>query len=94
MVRRVEAAGGNTWWRAPPSPCSISGVQSPTIRRLLSPFEEFVRSESAGGIALIAAALVAFAWPNSPLAPAYDAMREIHLGVGLAGLEFDESLLH
>ena len=94
MVCRVGAAGGNTRWRANPSPCSISGVQSGTIRRLLSPFEEFVRSESAGGIALIAAALVAFAWANSPLAPAYDAMRDIHLGVGFAGREFDESLLH
>lgn len=60
----------------------------------MSPFEEFVRSESAGGITLIVAALAAFAWANSPLAPSYSAMRDIHLGVGLAGLEFDESLLH
>ena len=69
-------------------------MRSGTIRRLLSPFEEFVRSESAGGITLIAAAVVAFVWANSPLAPAYSAMRDIHLGVGFAGLEFDESLLH
>lgn len=60
----------------------------------MSPFEEFARSESADGIILIAAALVAFVWANSPLAPAYSAMREIHLGISVAGREFDESLLH
>ncbi len=40
-------------------------MQSKTINRLLSPFEQFVRGESAGGLALIAASLVVFGWANS-----------------------------
>jgi NhaA family Na+:H+ antiporter len=63
------------------------------VRRLLSPFEEFVKSESAGGVTLIAAALVAFAWANSPWAPTYFAMREIHLDVTVAGFGLDKPLL-
>lgn len=64
-----------------------------TIRRLLSPFEHFVHSESAGGLTLIAAALVAFAWANSPWAPGYFALREVTFGVGLGDWRLEKSLL-
>ncbi|MCA1731027.1 MAG: hypothetical protein LC751_17005 [Actinobacteria bacterium] len=40
-------------------------MRSKTIKSLLSPFEQFTRSESAGGLALISAALVAFVWAMS-----------------------------
>jgi Na+/H+ antiporter 1 len=53
------------------------------MRRLLTPFEEFVRSESIGGLTLIAAALVAFLWANSPLSPSYFVLRETYLGFDL-----------
>jgi len=60
---------------------------------LLSPFEEFVRSESAGGLMLISAALLAFLWANSPLAPGYFSLRETYFGFGLGGWGLEKPLL-
>ena len=36
------------------------------LQLLLRPVERFLATESASGVILIAAALVAFAWANSP----------------------------
>lgn len=68
-------------------------MPSKTIKRLLSPFEQFVHSESAGGITLIFASLVAFAWANSPLASDYFALREVRFGVGLGDWSLEKPLL-
>ena len=68
-------------------------MQGSSVRRLLSPFEEFARSESTGGVTLIGAALLAFVWANSPLAPGYFALREIEFGVGLGGWSLEKPLL-
>ncbi len=51
------------------------------VRALLTPFQSFVRSGSAGGILLIVAALVAFLWANSGAAGAYEALKELPFGV-------------
>ncbi len=59
----------------------------------MSPFEEFARGESAGGIALIGAALLAIVWANSPWAPGYFALREVSFGVGLGGWSLEKPLL-
>jgi len=59
----------------------------------LSPFEEFARGESAGGITLIGAALLAIVWANSPWAPGYFALREVSFGVGLGGWSLEKPLL-
>ncbi len=66
----------------------------PALRRLLRPVERFLATESASGIVLIAAALVAFAWANSPWAALYTGMQHIYAGfhVGSFGLEL--SLAH
>lgn len=53
--------------------------------RLLTPFQSFVRSESAGGVLLVIAALAAFAWANSPWAPAYEVLKAIPFGVTVGG---------
>jgi hypothetical protein len=45
--------------------------QTPVIARVLGPFERFAARESSGGIVLLACALVALAWANSPWAAAY-----------------------
>ncbi|HLL40362.1 MAG TPA: Na+/H+ antiporter NhaA [Rubrobacteraceae bacterium] len=68
-------------------------MQSKTIKRLFSPFEEFVHSESAGGLSLIAAAIVAFIWANSPWAPGYFALREISFGIGFGDFSLEKPLL-
>jgi len=62
-------------------------------RRYLSPFQTFFQSESSGGILLIVAAVVAFAWASSPLAPSYEALKSARFGVGLGGWGLEKPLL-
>ena len=49
------------------------------LRRLVQPLQEFTRTEAAGGIVLLFAALVALGWGNSPWADAYHALIEMPL---------------
>ena len=48
--------------------------------RPFSALRDFLSSEAAGGMVLMAAAALAIVVANSPLAPAYFAVREAHLG--------------
>ncbi|HTP24886.1 MAG TPA: Na+/H+ antiporter NhaA, partial [Anaeromyxobacteraceae bacterium] len=43
----------------------------------------FIRSESAGSVALLLATLVALGWANSRWAGSYDALLHLRLGVSL-----------
>ncbi len=63
------------------------------VKRLLSPFQSFVRSESAGGILLIVAAAVAFAWANSPWAAGYEALKSTYFTVELGGQGLSKPLI-
>ena len=62
------------------------------VARLLSPVHALIRTESASGVLLIAAALLAFAWANSPWAGSYFALLEVKLGIGLGGLGLEKSI--
>ncbi len=57
---------------------SITGA----ARRRIAAMAAFLRSESAGGLVLIASALVALGWANSAAAPGYRALLQYRLGVG------------
>jgi NhaA family Na+:H+ antiporter len=59
-----------------------------------SAIREFLRHESAGGIVLLAAALVAFLLTNSPLSAAYLGLFDLHLTLKLGELGLDKSLGH
>ncbi|HVH12499.1 MAG TPA: Na+/H+ antiporter NhaA, partial [Longimicrobium sp.] len=52
------------------------------FQRVISPFVRFTETESAGGIVLIAATLVAIAWANSPWGATYEHLWETKLTVG------------
>ncbi|HYW10585.1 MAG TPA: Na+/H+ antiporter NhaA [Longimicrobium sp.] len=52
------------------------------FQRVISPFARFARTESAGGIVLIAATLIAIAWANSPWRGAYEHLWETPLTLG------------
>ncbi|HEY5850483.1 MAG TPA: Na+/H+ antiporter NhaA [Lysobacter sp.] len=65
-------------------------AHSPRGLRALS---EFFRLEAAGGIMLIAAAVLAMIAANSPLATAYDAFRDIPVQVRVGELEIAKPLL-
>ncbi|MET7377828.1 Na+/H+ antiporter NhaA [Streptomyces sp. NPDC005526] len=46
-----------------------------------------LRTETVGGLVLLAAALVALVWANSPWAGAYEHVRDFHFGVPSLGLD-------
>jgi Na+:H+ antiporter, NhaA family len=63
------------------------------VGKLLMPVQEFIRTESSSGIILIAAAVVAFAWANSPWAQSYFALLDLRLGVSFAAWGLEKPLL-
>jgi Na+:H+ antiporter, NhaA family len=65
-------------------------------RRLLGlargPIERFLHIEAASGIVLLAAALVAMVWANSPARASYDALWHTPIGLRLGAWAFERSL--
>jgi NhaA family Na+:H+ antiporter len=64
------------------------------IERVLSPFARFFRLESAGGIVLIACALIAVAWANSPWGGAYHHLWETKLAFSLGPWSISHTVHH
>ena len=54
------------------------------IDRLKRPFEQFMHQQSAGGVLLGLASLVALVWANSPWHHAYHHLWELPLGIDIA----------
>jgi Na+:H+ antiporter, NhaA family len=63
------------------------------VAKVLTPVQDFIQTESASGILLIAAAVVAFAWANSPWAANYFALLEIPVSVGFGAWSLEKPLL-
>lgn len=67
-----------------------AGVISPPpltpFQRILSPFAQFARTESAGGMVLIAATLVAIVWANSPWGGGYHRLWQTPVTIGAGRL--------
>ncbi len=72
--------------RKPSRPRSLVG-------RLMTPVQEFIQTESSSGIILIAAALIAFAWANSPWAENYFAILDVRFGVGFGAWGLEKPLI-
>ncbi len=64
------------------------------IDRLKRPFEQFMHQQSAGGVLLGLASLVALVWANSPWHHAYHHLWELPLGIDIAGHRLERSLHH
>ncbi|HET6953950.1 MAG TPA: Na+/H+ antiporter NhaA, partial [Acidimicrobiales bacterium] len=71
-----------------PSP---SGGPGPEFVR---PLVDFLRTEAAGGVALVVATAVALVWANSPWDAAYDDLWHTRLAISLGGHELDLDLRH
>ena len=69
-------------------------MTEPPIERLLTPFREFARSSAASGMLLIAAAVLALAWANSPLSSSYASLWSTRMTIGLGNASISMSLLH
>ncbi|MFJ5711317.1 Na+/H+ antiporter NhaA [Streptomyces sp. NPDC093105] len=48
---------------------------------------EALRTETVGGLVLLAAAIVALVWANSPWSAAYESIRDFHFGIPALGLD-------
>ena len=71
----------------------IETVDSPT-KKTRSIFEWFVRSEVAGSIVLLACAVVALIWANSPWQNIYEELLHTYIGVGWGDSVFKLTLHH
>ncbi len=69
--------------------------QTPTpIEQLLHPFNRFFRTSAAGGILLLASAVAALIWANSPWSQSYDHIWHAKVTVGLGAAQLTGSLQH
>ncbi len=67
---------------------------APPIDRLLGPFREFTSSNAASGILLMAAAVIALLWANSPIASSYASLWDTRLTIGVGDWALSKNLLH
>src|SRR5918993_3129621 len=64
------------------------------VEKIVRPFQEFADRASSSGILLIAAAIAALVWANSPWGESYAQLWGTKLSVGLGNLSIEEDLTH
>ncbi|MEJ2217249.1 MAG: Na+/H+ antiporter NhaA [Gemmatimonadota bacterium] len=64
------------------------------VRRIVLPFQEFFRAESTSGLLLLACAVVALVWANSPWRDSYFHLWETKIVVGGGPFQLGQSLHH
>jgi len=64
------------------------------LSRLLQPFQEFIRLESAGGIFLLACTVIGSSIANLPLRHYYIGFWQAEISIGIEGAFLTKSLLH
>jgi NhaA family Na+:H+ antiporter len=77
-----------------PADKSPQGAKRTRTRQALDPLTEFLHDEAAGGIALLAAAIVAVIWANSPASNAYADLWDHELRLGVTGAAITADLRH
>jgi Na+:H+ antiporter, NhaA family len=75
----------------PPPPGTWPAARA-AARRLLSPVERFLSVEAASGIVLLAAAVIALLWANSPWRSSYEAILHTPIGLRVGGLGFERDI--
>jgi Na+/H+ antiporter NhaA len=60
-------------------------------RRVVRPLREFLDTEAAGGLVLLAATVIALLWANSPWSASYEALWSTRLGVRLGRFGFPQT---
>jgi NhaA family Na+:H+ antiporter len=69
-------------------------TDEPLVERVLRPFQQFVATESAGGIVLLACTVVALVWANSARGDTYFHLWERTFTIGFEGFALTKSLHH
>ena len=70
----------------------MASLPAQPVDRLLAPFRDFMAREASGGVLLMAAALIALVWANSPFADTYDALWDTTFTIGAGDLVLAKSL--
>ncbi len=63
------------------------------VKKILSPFQKFVRIESLSGMLLFGATVLALILANSPLASQFQSIWQYKLGIGTSGLQLIKPLI-
>lgn len=61
---------------------------------MVEPLRRFLGHEAAGGLLLLAAAVIALAWANSPLSASYETLWAIEVSVGTGPVTVTDDLRH
>lgn len=69
-------------------------VENPRIRKLLRPALKFFELEQSSGLLLIAVAVLAIVWANSPWAASYFSIWESKVGFGFGEFKIEKDFLH
>ncbi|HXK33887.1 MAG TPA: Na+/H+ antiporter NhaA [Dehalococcoidia bacterium] len=69
-------------------------LAQPRYRPLVRPLQEFLSTESAGGILLLIGAAAALIWVNAPFGDTYEDFWHTRIVVDLDAIRIDESLVH
>jgi hypothetical protein len=64
------------------------------VRRVVDPVKDYLQTEAAGGLFLLAATVVALSWANSPFAAGYQGLWSTELTIGAGPLAVTEDLKH
>lgn len=72
----------------------IEVVENPRIRKILRPAIRFFELEQASGLLLIAVAIIALVWANSPFASSYFSIWESKVSFGFGDFKIEKDFLH
>jgi Na+/H+ antiporter NhaA len=64
------------------------------VAQLSVPLRQFLSTEAAGAVAMLAATVSALVWANSPWAAQYEALQQLEVGVGLGAHSWSTTFLH
>jgi NhaA family Na+:H+ antiporter len=64
------------------------------VERVMRPFQQFVRAETAGGVVLLLCMTIALGWANSPWSNSYFDLWERSFTVGFEGIALTKTLHH
>lgn len=63
------------------------------IRKIISPFQKFVKIESLSGILLFGATVLALIWANSPYGQVYESIWQHKVGIRFQNFELEKTLI-
>lgn len=76
--------------QSPPHEHPLLAARRQRVDRFVRPIQSFINTETAGGVVLLIAALIALVWANSPWSHTYHEVLEHHLSIDLGFWSLDK----